>query len=686
MTPPDRPPAPMPGFDALAERAAAQVRDDRGHPVALTGDALGTAFEDALRTATVVSFDVFDTLLVRRVGHPVDVFLHLDRHPAFARHRFPRPVADLRAEAEHHARARRHRDHGTGEVILPEIYAAFCDLTNLPADAVDALVAAEEEVELLLCRPNPRLRALFQRALGAGKRVLALSDTYLRPAFLARLLEAVGAPLPAGAVFASSEWRVNKQSGALFDAVCTHLRLTPGEVLHIGDHPVSDFQAPRARGVRAVLHGHHGTGAPRAEGPDAPAHSLVRAHAAYAARGGHAPTGFWWHLGHTTFGPLVTGFAQWLRQRFREDRIDRAYFLLRDGEIFHRVFETLYPPAPDVPACRRLAASRRGYVFPLLGAAPTFVRPNLTVCSGPRPVGEFLRRLDVPVEGLAEEFAACGFGSVEVPVDGRIERDRLLALFDRPRVRAALGAAAGAERECLVGYLRQHGVLAGGRVALVDLGWHGTIHKTVQVLATEPGGPELTGYYLAMFPAFRARVPTRVRARAYLGGPDETPRVRAVNAAQHLLEIVCSSTTGSLRRFARSGGDFVPVLQPNPAGPEQLEALTEIHAGIVAFAREHRDVPGPVRGDELPAVVAAAEFLRLATAPTKEEAVRLGGLVHGDDYGTDAVRYAARFRPGSATPEALWDDYEQAYWKPGMLNQPSPQGAALRTLWWLMQP
>jgi hypothetical protein len=190
-----------------------------------------------------------------------------------------------------------------------------------------------------------------------------------------------------------------------------------------------------------------------------------------------------------------------------------------------------------------------------------------------------------------------------------------------------------------------------------------------------------------VFPRFREFLPEHLRACTYLGGPDDShPPVRGISAVPQLLEIVCSSASGSLRHFARTGGEYHPVLQPNPASAEQLHALGEMHDGITAFAREYRATPGTLGADEIPPGVAVEGFLRLVREPTKEEAVRVGGLVHGDDFGTSTARHAARFRPTSDTAEALWEDYQRAYWKAGLLNQPSPQGAALRTLWWLMQP
>jgi hypothetical protein len=309
------------------------------------------------------------------------------------------------------------------------------------------------------------------------------------------------------------------------------------------------------------------------------------------------------------------------------------------------------------------------------------------VCSEARPVGEFLERLDLPAIEFEAEFRVCGFQSRAELFDARRNGQRLKTLLEHPRIQEALRNASKCERECLVGYLQQQGVLAEGRIAIVDLGWHGTIHKAVQRLVNaRESGPQITGYYLARFPNFRRFVPEHLRTGSYLGGPDENERVRGIASLSQLLEIVCSSASGSLRRFARSGAESIPVLQPNPVSREQIEILSAIHEGIVAFAREYRALPEALRASELPPPIAVEGFLRLVRNPTKEEAVRVGSLVHGDDFGTDRVRGLAQFRPGAWNAETIWEDYERAYWKPGMLNQPTPQGNALRTLWWLMQP
>src|ERR1700722_15315658 len=209
---------------------------------ALRGTALVEGFLAALPACQIVSFDIFDTLLVRRVHQPSDVFLHLERTEPFRRQAsWPAPPWQLRVQAENQARRQLHQASGSGEATLSEIYAAFCALTKLPADRAAALVRAEEEVELKLCRACPALAALYEQAVKSGKRVLFVSDTYHHARFLRELLVANGFAADADHLFASSDLRLNKQSGQLFTAFLQRTGTLASSILHVGDHPVSDY-------------------------------------------------------------------------------------------------------------------------------------------------------------------------------------------------------------------------------------------------------------------------------------------------------------------------------------------------------------------------------------------------------------------------------------------------------------
>ena len=106
----------------------------------------------------VLSVDVFDTLLWRRVPKPTDVFLLVARRLAdrdgLAGHVDPRGFARLRLLAEAEARRRQRDLDGSVEVGLAEIYEVF-DRDVTPGLSVADLVGAElGPLTAQLCAPD----------------------------------------------------------------------------------------------------------------------------------------------------------------------------------------------------------------------------------------------------------------------------------------------------------------------------------------------------------------------------------------------------------------------------------------------------------------------------------------------------------------------------------------------------
>ena len=270
-------------------------------------------------------------------------------------------------------------------------------------------------------------------------------------------------------------------------------------------------------------------------------------------------------------------------------------------------------------------------------------------------------------------------------MDGRIERPRLLALFDRPRVRAALGGR-GRGRARVPGRVPAPArVLAGGRVALVDLGWHGTIHKAVQVLATEPGGRNRPATTWPSSPASAASCRHRF-GPARTWGDRTRPRWCGRSPPRSTCWRSCArarpgACAGSLSRAGlRARTPAQPGRPGAPRGPERA-------------ARRDRGVrprtPGRPGAGPRGGVAAGGGhggFLRLAATPTKEEAVQVGGAW---STGTTSGPTRCGTRPGSGPgprpPRRSGTTTSGPIGSRGCSTSRPPQGAALRTLWWLMQ-
>jgi FMN phosphatase YigB (HAD superfamily) len=139
------------------------------------------------------------------------------------------------------------------------------DVTLSPArckDLVDAWIDIEIAHEAQRLRPNTELiHALRQARADNGLQVYLVSDMYLSGAQLTELLTRLGVPVFDGVV-TSSDVGVSKRSGHLF----THLETSKvfaeyssSSNLHIGDRKQNDYDSPRARGSHALLYrtSHH---------------------------------------------------------------------------------------------------------------------------------------------------------------------------------------------------------------------------------------------------------------------------------------------------------------------------------------------------------------------------------------------------------------------------------------------
>lgn len=195
----------------------------------------------------VLSFDVFDTLLFRKVKKPIDIFRALEKKNEVAN------FASCRVQAEIAARRKKHSELGTYEVTLEEIY----QMPELKCKiSPDVLVRSECIEEIACCYANPLLKQFVDRLCTEQKPMIAITDMYLKPELIRKMLDLNGYSC-IGQIFVSSKYGVSKSDGALFDLVSDDL----GEnlsVLHIGDNFFSDVIRCRNKSFHQLHYLHRG--------------------------------------------------------------------------------------------------------------------------------------------------------------------------------------------------------------------------------------------------------------------------------------------------------------------------------------------------------------------------------------------------------------------------------------------
>ena len=425
--------------------------------------------------AEVVSFDVFDTLFVRPLCDPEDLFDIVGERFGIEGFRQLRRAAQTKAFQTMHA-------NGLKEITLDGIYASF---GKLPV-AAEVLKQAELQLELELTLPNPELVGFFVD-LVRQKRVVVTSDMYLPLSYFEALLTMNGLPLVP--LFISSERNATKRdSGELFDVVAAELGVAPQQILHIGDNEVSDIKRAKERGLIAF----HYDDSRRAALTDVLTPGASIAYGIRRSFPEPIEAGSFEALGFNVGGPAALSFLQWIKQASSCDAIDLILFTSRDGYVLERM-------------------QKRGDVGPLPRSS-YFKTSRTALTLAATDETNFEARLPFFLSG-AEELSAFELLErigVPPPAD-HVMRD--LGLGPEARLRDAnvdlfrsflwacrweILKVCRATRAGLFTYLRELGVVAGMRVAMVDVGWNGTTQEAFHQALQGLFEIELFGYYLCL--------------------------------------------------------------------------------------------------------------------------------------------------------------------------------------------
>lgn len=463
-------PAPRPADDGrrwLENRLPLPTRDELTASMA----------DPALR---VISFDIFDTLLVRHVLRPDDVF---SLTAAAVDARLGVDFVRMRAPAE--------AELGLPNPTLDQIYAHMARRHNLPPKTLAALRQAELDSERAVLRARPAARALYDAARRLGKRVIAVSDMYLPAAFLRDVLRENG--MAVDALHVSCELGARKSDGSLYARVAEREACAPSAILHVGDNRRSDVEQALARGVCA-----HWLPPVRALACPTPELWRETFAAAQAAEPRTSPylalalnrlygdqldfsrnmTRFssLAEAGHLLLAPLLTALAVRLATDKELARdYSRLHFAARDGWLPFRVYERVQRRLGGLPAVY-IASGRRAY-------HPFLYTNFLSYLEGIRglaqPERHSLRLLLSAYLGdgpwTRELFARIGATDLDRPF--LPEKQRCLAAL-RPHAER-IEAYLEQKRERIRRYYQPLFADEGERVLVFDIGYSGSIGEAL---------------------------------------------------------------------------------------------------------------------------------------------------------------------------------------------------------------
>jgi len=273
----------------------------------------------------LVSFDIFDTTLVRKTFSPNSIF------QIVAAHLFDTNSAAycswITWREDRDVNMWKKKLYYTIEDIYHEFEVdTFCPYTSRE------MMEMELQVESNCLVANLQLREIIEDYRKKGYQIAFISDMYLTSKFLKRILVREGCYLEGDRIFVSCEEHARKSSGELFKKI--KFELHPEEWIHYGDNDESDVRIPAKLGIKSIKVDTSKIGLER-HIPDDDISAAIRT---VRFQMGNTPLA---RLSAHYVATLYVPYVRWILNDALERNIRILYFLSRDAYILLRIAEAL---------------------------------------------------------------------------------------------------------------------------------------------------------------------------------------------------------------------------------------------------------------------------------------------------------------------------------------------------------
>jgi len=637
----------------------------------------------------VVGFDFFDTVMCRKVPRPIDIFLHIGRslqkNNNFKTSLSPLRFQSLRIEAETLARQK----VNCNEVTLQEIYQEFpSDFFKIPLNEVCQL---EIKVEKQFLFFDKEILDSIEYARKKKKKVIIVSDTYFDKS---TLREFVGDNIQHVEFFTSAEFRTGKSQN-LFPSIFNQLGINPTEYLHIGDNYTSDFITPKKLGAKSFFYnngnstlwnnisaeldlinkdfidpnlfpeGDFGITSLRCKGSSGDIHADRLTHHRY---------------GFQYLGPVLTSFTDWIRCELIEGEFNAAFALMREGYLIEKMLSKY--KGVDISIAY---LSRRVLFQANLQRVSEESLRELRFGNLNATVNQFLDLIcllpiDVP------ELKALGSNSIhDEPTFEKVVNSVLANNILKKKIESRV-------KEIRIGVIAHIKNLYKldkrkvNKIAVIDVGWNGTIQRLLtKLLKSEGYDISTVGLYMMTTPHVNSLTFENVIAKGFFidnGNPIET-----FKALLHSLEIIeqsCAPPHGSVLKHNAFDGS--PILQVDSISESQRQEIYEIQKGVLDFQNLYiSQIETSMSSEKIYRIgkFILPILIRATLMPTSDEVLLFEDWSHDDNLsattskpilGSEDWQISSKYK----TLNNIWsENNSDVYWKSGALSYENQSRQAL---------
>lgn len=614
----------------------------------------------------LLSLDIFDTLVWRKVVIPEDVFLILGEKlksegwliPAVPAEAFP----ELRIKAERLARL---KNSGSGsEVTLQDIYWHLSGIFKkisveefiegkkgiINESDVSDVASIELNLEKSLLRYDENCFNLIKYAASKNIPVILVSNTYFTQNNLKELLQQNLSILPyISKIFPSCEYGVSKGHG-LFTKVLEEMKVPPQAILHIGDNFKVDCQGAQECGISFLYYPKYDDELTKIINLEWPTNDLRQRKTLLDTNEGdfgltslrakmfHDITlenysekeKFFWKYGASVLGPFLTGFTHWIYDRCKEMNEKEVFCLMREGRLYNNLIKNYAPYYPQHKLkTEELWISRQFITHACIayGTAAEIYSATKSHPASRFTFDSFCAYLGLDIKKIKPllKYQHVKLDTQEIALE--------LATFlsEHEELKTQILKTAADKRKRFLNYFTKVVDLRNrSQITLVDAGWSGTIQGALQALLYLSGIPvKVHGLYLGTANGTEgALMQGFIREGYLLKANYPTGAMRVVKRGLYPLEQTGTSDLGILIDITEKGE---VITGKSLISKTQARESAIVQQGIFAFCQTlgkfNQNNKWNSNSENLIEQLRHI-FVRAAGCPTKKEAKAFGNWFH----------------------------------------------------------
>lgn len=435
-----------------------------------------------------VSFDVFDTCLIRRCGRPYKIWdLMADKLFEKDDSRGRLSFTGNRSLAEKKA------SYGSPYPTLDDIYQEL-NVAQWGFEK-DSMMNLEMEIEEQELFPNPEMLKTVNQYREKGFKIAFVSDMYLPTEFIRKVLTKYGFCQEPDLVFVSAYCKASKYDGKLFGFVLRETQTKAKQWIHYGDNERSDYRVPKSRGVKAILvNDTDFTDEEKRWIDDARFYSHKHEIELWAGlcrltrlqnERSFAAT-----MAVDFIASVYVPYVVYVLKTAKEKGIKTLFFLARDGRIFLEIAKAMKAETEGVE-CRYLNVSRRALYSCVFYEVNDFELSVVINNAHDQPIKQCLEYIGIKWDDLSVSTKKL-FGT-----DVRLNsRKKIVSFINtiKENDSSLLKSESQKKRALLLRYLKQEKI-GEQKSALVDLGWIGSSKAVVDYILQKENLNAVDAFY-----------------------------------------------------------------------------------------------------------------------------------------------------------------------------------------------